>query len=239
MPTTEAVRRLPSAVLMASSTTSAARPCRPRSSITVVVKSALPDDEEADHRDQHEQQREQREERRQRDRRRQGSAADGAEALVDRQRVVEPWPPTSPPHRGRTRGDGTRVTRFGAVLPADLDPERIPAHVACVMDGNGRWATRRGLKRTDGHAAGEEALFDAVEGALELGHPAGSPSTPSPRRTGGGRSTRSATSWRSTSGCCSPGATSSTARACGCGSSAGRAGGCPSGCRSTSTTPRP
>ena len=37
------------------------------------------------------------------------------------------------------------------------------------MDGNGRWATRRGLKRTDGHAAGEEALFDTVEGALELG----------------------------------------------------------------------
>src|SRR5207249_1636710 len=36
------------------------------------------------------------------------------------------------------------------------------------MDGNGRWAQRRGLKRTDGHAAGEEALFDAVEGALEL-----------------------------------------------------------------------
>ncbi|NNE74608.1 MAG: di-trans,poly-cis-decaprenylcistransferase [Acidimicrobiales bacterium] len=37
------------------------------------------------------------------------------------------------------------------------------------MDGNGRWATRQGLKRTDGHAAGEEALFDAVEGALEAG----------------------------------------------------------------------
>lgn len=37
------------------------------------------------------------------------------------------------------------------------------------MDGNGRWANRRGLPRTDGHAAGEEALFDAVEGALELG----------------------------------------------------------------------
>ena len=55
------------------------------------------------------------------------------------------------------------------MLPAGLDLERIPAHVACVMDGNGRWATRRGLKRTDGHAAGEEALFDTVEGALELG----------------------------------------------------------------------
>jgi len=55
------------------------------------------------------------------------------------------------------------------VPPAGVDPERIPAHVACVMDGNGRWATRRGLKRTDGHAAGEAALFDTVEGALELG----------------------------------------------------------------------
>ena len=37
------------------------------------------------------------------------------------------------------------------------------------MDGNGRWAQRRGLKRTDGHSAGEEALLDAVHGALELG----------------------------------------------------------------------
>jgi undecaprenyl diphosphate synthase len=37
------------------------------------------------------------------------------------------------------------------------------------MDGNGRWAERQGMKRTEGHAAGEEALFDAVEGALELG----------------------------------------------------------------------
>ena len=37
------------------------------------------------------------------------------------------------------------------------------------MDGNGRWATQRGLKRTAGHAAGEEALFDTVEGALDLG----------------------------------------------------------------------
>ncbi len=37
------------------------------------------------------------------------------------------------------------------------------------MDGNGRWASRRGLARTDGHAAGEAALLDAVEGALEIG----------------------------------------------------------------------
>ncbi len=50
-----------------------------------------------------------------------------------------------------------------------IDPNRVPAHVAMVMDGNGRWARQRGLARTDGHAAGEEALFDTVEGALELG----------------------------------------------------------------------
>src|SRR3984885_14731886 len=37
------------------------------------------------------------------------------------------------------------------------------------MDGNGRWATQRGLPRTEGHAAGETALMDAVEGGLELG----------------------------------------------------------------------
>jgi undecaprenyl diphosphate synthase len=45
----------------------------------------------------------------------------------------------------------------------------MPVHIGCVMDGNGRWATRRGLPRTEGHAAGEDALFDAVDGALELG----------------------------------------------------------------------
>ena len=37
------------------------------------------------------------------------------------------------------------------------------------MDGNGRWAQQRGLRRTEGHAAGEEALFDTVDGALEIG----------------------------------------------------------------------
>ena len=50
-----------------------------------------------------------------------------------------------------------------------IDAARVPRHVAVVMDGNGRWAQRRGLKRTEGHAAGEEALFDTVHGALEVG----------------------------------------------------------------------
>lgn len=50
-----------------------------------------------------------------------------------------------------------------------IDRDRVPRHVAIVMDGNGRWAQRQGLRRTDGHAAGEAALFDTVHGALELG----------------------------------------------------------------------
>jgi undecaprenyl diphosphate synthase len=51
----------------------------------------------------------------------------------------------------------------------DVDRSRIPAHVAIIMDGNGRWANARGLRRNAGHEAGEAALFRTVEGALALG----------------------------------------------------------------------
>lgn len=50
-----------------------------------------------------------------------------------------------------------------------LPLDSIPRHVAVVMDGNGRWAKQRGLPRTKGHEAGEAALFDLVEGAIEIG----------------------------------------------------------------------
>jgi undecaprenyl diphosphate synthase len=56
-----------------------------------------------------------------------------------------------------------------AVDPAALAAAPLPAHVGVIMDGNGRWAAQRGLPRTDGHAQGEAALFDAVEGALAVG----------------------------------------------------------------------
>jgi undecaprenyl diphosphate synthase len=56
-----------------------------------------------------------------------------------------------------------------ASFPRGIDPARVPQHVGVVMDGNGRWAQRRGLPRTEGHAAGETALFDTVEGALDIG----------------------------------------------------------------------
>jgi undecaprenyl diphosphate synthase len=52
---------------------------------------------------------------------------------------------------------------------AQVDPDRVPVHVGLILDGNGRWANQRGLPRTAGHLAGEEALFDTVEGALEIG----------------------------------------------------------------------
>ena len=46
---------------------------------------------------------------------------------------------------------------------------KVPRHVAIVMDGNGRWANQRGLSRTEGHKAGEQALLEVVSGALEIG----------------------------------------------------------------------
>jgi len=48
-------------------------------------------------------------------------------------------------------------------------PKAVPKHIACVMDGNGRWAEQRGLPRIEGHKEGEHALFEAIEGAIELG----------------------------------------------------------------------
>ena len=57
-----------------------------------------------------------------------------------------------------------------------FDPERkvpkfesVPNHIAVVMDGNGRWANKRGLTRTEGHRAGEAALLEVIAGAIEAG----------------------------------------------------------------------
>jgi len=50
-----------------------------------------------------------------------------------------------------------------------LVPERIPRHVAVIMDGNGRWAERRGLSRIEGHRQGLEAARAVVRAAHEIG----------------------------------------------------------------------
>ena len=50
-----------------------------------------------------------------------------------------------------------------------LDPQRLPRHVAIIMDGNGRWAAARGLPRGEGHRRGVEALRRTVRAAGDLG----------------------------------------------------------------------
>ena len=52
-----------------------------------------------------------------------------------------------------------------------IDPKSIPNHVGVIMDGNGRWAEKRKLRRTQGHLQGEESLFECIEGSIELGIP--------------------------------------------------------------------
>lgn len=55
------------------------------------------------------------------------------------------------------------------VLPMNAIPSSHGPHVACIMDGNGRWAKRRGLPRTAGHTAGEENLAEVVRFASARG----------------------------------------------------------------------
>lgn len=54
-------------------------------------------------------------------------------------------------------------------LLKEFDPARTPAHVAIIMDGNGRWAAKRGLPRIAGHTAGAKAVREAIAAAIELG----------------------------------------------------------------------
>src|SRR5678816_3962075 len=50
-----------------------------------------------------------------------------------------------------------------------IDKAALPAHIAIIMDGNGRWAASRGMPRVAGHRAGIDAVRAAVEGSAELG----------------------------------------------------------------------
>ena len=54
-------------------------------------------------------------------------------------------------------------------LARQVDFDRLPRHVAVIMDGNGRWAEQRRLPRVEGHRAGIEAVRDVVEGSARLG----------------------------------------------------------------------
>ncbi|MGL5083024.1 MAG: isoprenyl transferase [Microcoleaceae cyanobacterium] len=54
-------------------------------------------------------------------------------------------------------------------LPTDLDPNRLPRHIAVIMDGNGRWAKQRGLPRTMGHRQGVDTLKDLLRCCQDWG----------------------------------------------------------------------
>ncbi len=51
----------------------------------------------------------------------------------------------------------------------DLDPDKIPRHIAIIMDGNGRWAANRGLPRIAGHRAGADSVHEIVKACHEVG----------------------------------------------------------------------
>lgn len=55
------------------------------------------------------------------------------------------------------------------VLLQQIDRDKLPEHVAIIMDGNGRWAKEKGNMRIFGHKNGVSAVRDVVEGAVELG----------------------------------------------------------------------
>ncbi|RPI10128.1 MAG: isoprenyl transferase, partial [Acidobacteriales bacterium] len=54
-------------------------------------------------------------------------------------------------------------------LANEIDALRVPAHIAIIMDGNGRWAKRRNLPRVAGHRAGAEAVRVTVETCARMG----------------------------------------------------------------------
>jgi len=56
-----------------------------------------------------------------------------------------------------------------AALAAELDPARLPGHIAVIMDGNGRWAKRRHLPRVAGHSAGVRPVRETIEACCRLG----------------------------------------------------------------------
>jgi trans,polycis-decaprenyl diphosphate synthase len=78
--------------------------------------------------------------------------------------VVFPALPRSPD--GGPRRPPQHISKAAAPL---IPAEQLPNHVAIVMDGNGRWATQRGLAHVEGHKMGEAVVIDIVCGAIEIG----------------------------------------------------------------------
>lgn len=63
-------------------------------------------------------------------------------------------------------------TQISTQLPSDLNPQNLPQHVAVIMDGNGRWAKKRGFPRIVGHRQGAKTLKDLLRCCKDWGIPA-------------------------------------------------------------------
>lgn len=81
----------------------------------------------------------------------------------DEKREMEGKPGTA------TAGTKGEESREELLRSLGLDPERMPRHVAIIMDGNGRWAQRRGLPRIAGHIEGVKSVRTAIETCGDLG----------------------------------------------------------------------
>jgi undecaprenyl diphosphate synthase len=98
------------------------------------------------------------------------SGRTSAPALEPRGESLHPSPATSTPTtRPATRID--ELTPEERAVYATLKPERLPEHVAIIMDGNGRWAGRRSLKRFLGHQQGAKTVQFVMETAARIGLP--------------------------------------------------------------------
>ena len=63
------------------------------------------------------------------------------------------------------------IAIFNMSLQSKIDPNKLPKHVAIIMDGNGRWAKQKGLLRTVGHENGSKAVREVVEACAEINVP--------------------------------------------------------------------
>ena len=61
------------------------------------------------------------------------------------------------------------ITERNLELSKDIDKRRIPQHIAIIMDGNGRWATKKGLPRSFGHNKGVSVLKEIIKASKNLG----------------------------------------------------------------------
>lgn len=69
----------------------------------------------------------------------------------------------------RSSLEGFFTTRSDRELLGRLDLSAVPRHVAVIMDGNGRWATKRGVPRILGHKAGVKSIRESIAACIELG----------------------------------------------------------------------